>query len=213
MQLVFAIHLRLPHDILSDDEELLLNNKLKRLINAHDLIIVSDYGHGFISKKSAELICRHSKYLSLNAQVNAANIGYHSMRKYKNIDCLIINERELRHELRDKNNKIELLVKKLASQQNIKDLIVTRGTQGSMLYNKKESKFKTCEALAKSVVDKIGAGDAMLSMIALCLKSKLDKDLSLLAASLAAAQSVETIGNSETINKIKILKSINHLLK
>ena len=82
-----------------------------------------------------------------------------------------------------------------------------------MLYNKKESKFKTCEALAKSVVDKIGAGDAMLSMIALCLKSKLDKDLSLLAASLAAAQSVETIGNSETINKIKILKSINHLLK
>ena len=204
---------KINDDILSIKEEQLLNNQLKRLINVHDLIIVSDYGHGFISKKSAELICRHSKYLSLNAQVNAANIGYHSMRKYKNIDCLIINERELRHELRDKNNKIELLVKKLASQQNIKDLIVTRGAQGSMLYNKKEGKFKTCEALAKSAVDKIGAGDAMLSMIALCLKSKLDKDLSLLAASLAAAQSVETIGNSETINKIKILKSINHLLK
>ena len=151
--------------------------------------------------------------MSLNAQVNAANVGYHSMRKYKNIDCFVVNERELRHELRDKNNTIEPLVKKLASQQNIKDLIITRGSEGSILYSKKENKFKTCEALAKTAVDKIGAGDAMLSMIALCLKSKFSKDLSLLIASLAAAQSVETIGNSETINKIKILKSINHLLK
>ena len=204
---------KINDDILSNREELLLNNKLQKLISKHDLIIVSDYGHGFISKKSAELICKKAKYLSLNAQVNSANIGYHSMRKYKNIDCFIVNERELRQELRDKNNKIELLIKKLALQQNIKDLIVTRGINGSILYNKKENKFKTCEAFAKSAVDKIGAGDAMLSMIALCLKSKFDKDLSLLSASLAAAQSVEAIGNSEMVNKIKILKSINNLLK
>jgi len=31
---------------------------------------------------------------ALNAQVNAANVGYHSMRNYRNIDCVIINEKE-----------------------------------------------------------------------------------------------------------------------
>ena len=63
--------------------------------------------------KSANLICKYSKYLALNAQVNAANIGYHSMRKYKNIDCVIINEKEIRHEMRNKNGKIETEILKI----------------------------------------------------------------------------------------------------
>ena len=37
------------------------------------MVVVSDYGHGLISKKNAQLICKKSKYLALNAQVNAAN--------------------------------------------------------------------------------------------------------------------------------------------
>ena len=70
-----------------------------------------------------------------------------------------------------------------------------------------------CEAYAKTSVDKIGAGDAMLSIIALCLKSRLDRELVLLTGSLAAAQSVKTIGNKEVINKIQILKSLENILK
>ena len=34
--------------------------KLKKLIKSHDLIIVSDYGHGLISEKSAKYICQNS---------------------------------------------------------------------------------------------------------------------------------------------------------
>ena len=48
-----------------------------------------------ISEKTAKIICNSSKFVALNAQINAANIGYHSMRKYKNINCLIINEKEI----------------------------------------------------------------------------------------------------------------------
>ena len=70
-----------------------------------------------------------------------------------------------------------------------------------------------CGAYAKSSVDKIGAGDAMLSIIALFLKCKLDKNLSLLTASLAAAQSIESIGNKNHIRKIKILKTLENILK
>ena len=59
----------------------------------------------------------------------------------------------------------------------------------------------------------IGAGDAMLSIISMCLKYKFDKDLALLIGSLAAAQSVETVGNKESINKIQILKNLENILK
>ena len=53
----------------------------------------------------------------------------------------------------------------------------------------------------------------MLSIISLCLKNKLSKDLSLLIGSLAGAQSVSSIGNKEAISKFKILKSLEHILK
>ena len=74
-------------------------------------------------------------------------------------------------------------------------------------------KYYNCPAFASKVVDKVGAGDAMLSIIALCLKSKFNGELALLAASLAAAHSVETIGNKEAINKTQILKTLDNILK
>jgi|MDTC01.1.fsa_nt_gb rfaE bifunctional protein kinase chain/domain/rfaE bifunctional protein nucleotidyltransferase chain/domain len=200
-------------EVLRGKNEKLFNKMLKKTIPNYDLVIVSDYGHGFISKKSADLICKLSKYLALNAQVNAANVGYHSMRNYNNINCVIINETEIRHEMRNKNGKIEFLMKNLSLKQNIKNLIVTRGTSGSILFNKKDKKFNSCEAYAKTAIDKIGAGDAMLSIVALCLKCGFDKELALFVGSLAAAQSVESIGNKKSVNKIQILKTVENILK
>ena len=45
------------------------------------------------------------------------------------------------------------------------------------------------------------------------LKSKIDYNLTLLISSLAAAQSVESIGNKNTIKKLKILKTLESILK
>ena len=53
----------------------------------------------------------------------------------------------------------------------------------------------------------------MMSLLALCLKKNLDKEVSLLISSLAAAQSIETIGNKNAVSKNQILKSIQYLLK
>ena len=189
------------------------NKKLEQNISKYDLVIVADYGHGFISSKAADIICKKSKFISLNAQTNAANVGYHTMQKYKNIDCLIINENEIRQELRDKNGDLEVLMKYLAKKQNISDLIVTRGDQGSILFNKSKNLFEKCDAFSKTALDKVGAGDAMLSLISTCLKGGMTKSLSLFIGSLAAAYSVETMGNKHYVKKDKILKSIEHLLK
>ena len=51
--------------------------------------------------------------ISLNAQINSANIGYHSINKYNGINSLIINENELRQELRDDKSRLESLAKKI----------------------------------------------------------------------------------------------------
>ncbi len=198
-------------DLLVESDEKKFTKLLKQQIANHDLIIVSDYGHGMISNKTSKIISKSSKYLALNAQINSANIGHHSMRNYVNMDCVIVNESELRHEMRDKNNQIESLMKKFSKQQKVENLVVTRGREGALLFSK--NKFVECGAFADAAIDKIGAGDAMLSIISLFFKCGLTWELSLLAGSLAAAQSTRIIGNKESVSKEKIFKSLEHLLK
>tara|TARA_Y100000590_G_scaffold470490_1_gene665675 strand:+ start:2915 stop:4438 length:1524 start_codon:yes stop_codon:yes gene_type:complete len=186
---------------------------LDGLIPMHDFMIVSDYGHGFLPMEIAKKISKESLFTSLNAQINAANIGYHTMNNYHNIDCTIINETELRHELRDRNANVEELMKKLTKNLRAKKLIVTQGSGGATLYDSEKNMYHYCPAFAVRVVDKIGSGDAMLALISCCLKSGFDADLSLFIGSLAAAQSVESIGNSIPVNKVDLLKTISHAIK
>ncbi|MBT3465256.1 hypothetical protein HN451_09770, partial [archaeon] len=112
--------------------------------------------------------------VSLYLQINSSNVGYHTLKNYKNINCLIINEKEIRHEVRNRSSKVEILMKNLAKSQNIMNLVVTKGIKGSVLFNKKQNKFYYCDSFSKSAIDKIGAGDTMLSLISLCLKNKIN---------------------------------------
>jgi len=192
--------------------ELKLISHIKKLASTCDLILISDYGHGFISEKTAKIISSMKKFFSLNAQINASNHGYHSLRKYKKINNLIINETELRHEMRDKIGNLEKMAFKLIKDLKINNLIVTRGKTGANLITK-NGKVISCPAFANKVIDKVGAGDAMLAVISLCIKVKIPNDLSLFLGSLAGATAVENIGNSKFINKDELLRQIQFAIK
>jgi len=197
---------------LSKSEENEFLHKIDELAKENDLIIVSDYGHGIITSKIANHISNMDKFVSLNAQVNAANIGTHNIRKYNDIDCLIINANELRHEMRQRDGNIEELAAKLKNSLNAQYMSVTKGKDGAFLLSDKKDLIN-CPAFANQVIDKVGSGDALLSLLSVCLYNGIEEDLSIMIASIAAAQSVESIGNSSPINKINLLKTISHFLK
>jgi len=181
--------------------------------NKYDLIIVADYGHGFITEKIAKVISNKKIFLSLNAQINSSNSGFHSIKKYPNCNSIIINESELRHELRSREGNLNELMKILSVNLKADFVVVTRGTEGSTIYNKKKDLYTSCPAFASKVVDKVGSGDALLPIISISLAKKMDDDISLFLGSLAAAQSVETISNSKSVNKIEIVKTLQHAIK
>ena len=184
----------------------------KNLLNKSSILLISDYGHGFISKNFAKKLSRLRNFTALNSQVNAANSGTHSINKYSNIDLVIINETELRNELRNKEDKLEALMSKISSLYNFKILVVTRGKEGAVLFNKKIKKFFFCPAFSENVVDKIGSGDAMLAVLALAYKITNDDEVSLLLGSLAAAQQVQIIGNKNSVDSLKLIKTFKHLI-
>ena len=84
---------------------------------------------------------------------------------------MVINENELRHELRDRVSEIKKLGLRLLKELKIKILVVTRGNNGAILINNKSSMIE-CPAFASKIIDKVGAGDAMLAIISMCLKLK-----------------------------------------
>lgn len=186
---------------------------LNKIIKNYDVVILADYGHGFITPKIAKLIQDKSKYLMMNFQINSSNIGYHDMSKFKKTNSIIMNENELRHELRDKVSDVKDLIFKFTKKINFEILIVTSGRAGVTLYSKKNRKIYKCPAFTSTVVDKVGAGDSMMSICALCCESNLNPSINLFVSSIAAVQAVNTIGNKNKLDKVKLLKEINHTLK
>mgnify|MGYP000238672274 CR=1 FL=1 len=197
---------------LNEAEENDFIDSFDRLSKTYDLIIVSDYGHGIITPKIAKHISKSDNFISLNAQVNAANIGTHNIRKYHDIDCLTINANELQHEMRQRDGNLEKLAIQLQKAINVNYMSVTQGKTGAFLLNS-EKKPINCPGFASEVVDKVGSGDALLALLSVCLYNGITENLSLFIASIAAAQSVESIGTSRPVSKVLLLKTISHFLK
>lgn len=189
-----------------------INSIIKKNSKKTDMILVCDYGHNFISDYIAKKIKKTKKFIYVNAQINAANIGYHTINKYHGVNSIIINENELRQELRDNKTDIKILARKLILEKKIKKLIVTQGKNGVLLVDNKFNFYK-CPAFAKKSIDKVGAGDAMLSITSMGLKLNLDPELILFLGSIAAAISVENIGNKINISFEKIDRILEYILK
>lgn len=198
---------------ISHKEENKVLNYLDKNLKNFDLVIVNDFSHGLVTKKIAKKISEKSKFLSFNSQVNSSNLGYHSIKNFNKLNCLSINERELRHELRDKKSDIKKLVKVLVKNKNLKNILVTRGAEGILLYNKERNKFYNCEAFAGNIIDKIGAGDTIHALFSLCLKCNVNFELAMLISSLGAAENISSYANEKLIYPDKILKTISHMLK
>ena len=79
------------------------------------------------------------------------------------------------------------------------------------MYSKIKNKTFKCPAFASKVVDRIGAGDVMLSILSIFLKYTKDENFSLFIGSIASAQHVQTIGNKEVIKKEDVVKIYNQL--
>lgn len=201
----------LNDSLLSKKQELEISNLYKKQKKKSDILIIVDYGHGFISKKNVILASKKTKFVCVNSQINSSNAGYHDLKKYEKIDLLVINEKELRYEFRDAKSEIIFLMKKLSKLQNIKKIIVTQGRNGATLYDKKLNEIVKCPAFTDRIVDKVGAGDAMLAIVSMCLKKKISNEVSLLLGSLAAAFITENLGNKFHVNKVEILKALKHL--
>jgi len=190
-------------------------SKIFKELKKNQIILISDYGHGLISKKLAQDIIKiKKKDLFVNTQLNAANFGYHTIGKYLNTPFAVINETELRHELRDRDTNISKLLPILSKKLNIKTLIVTAGAKGSYGFNQKSKKISYCPAFTNVFKDKIGAGDCYMGIFSIIYKIyPKDIELAMFIASMATIDSMSGYGSEFLVNKVRLKKRILYTLK
>ena len=189
-----------------------LLDALERELPRHDVVIVADYGHGMLDEAAIKLIARKAKHLVVNAQSNAGNLGYHTIGHYPRADLACLTENELRMETRDRRSDLRRLVPAFSQRTGFRRIIVTRGKNGSLCWDRRGG-FVQVPAVAGQVKDRIGAGDAFLSLAALCDALGAPLEIGGLVGNAAGAQAVATVGNRDFIDKTALVKHIETLLK
>jgi bifunctional ADP-heptose synthase (sugar kinase/adenylyltransferase) len=197
---------------LAADLDAELCESLTKVIRDYDLVLVADFGHGFLSPKAIEIVCRMANYLAVNAQLNSINTGYNLITKYPRADYICIDEEEVRMACRDRYGPIEELVAKLSREMGTKLTTVTRSYRGSLTYHPDKG-FVSVPVLSREVVDTMGAGDAYLSVTSPCACMGFPPEIIGFVGNAVGALAVRIIGNKESVEPPALFKFLDSLLR
>ncbi|HYD03364.1 MAG TPA: PfkB family carbohydrate kinase [Alphaproteobacteria bacterium] len=173
---------------------------------SYDLVMVSDFGHGFLNSELRKVIEENSKYLTINVQSNSSNMGYNYVTRYSKADYLTMNETEIRLPLMMRYEDISEVMKEFSNKTNFKNYLVTLGRRGSVFST--GEKMHDAPLLATTVVDTVGAGDAVFSFTSLLVFKKIDHELIPFFANCAGGVATNIMGNKDSIDKESIKKFI-----
>ena len=194
-----------------------VEDQLCEWLEAHlqdfDAVVVPDFGNGFITGRMVQLLSARSKFLAVNTQINSGNRGYHVIHRYPRADFISLNEPELRMAAHNRHEPLEAVAQSVGERLGAQHLAVTRGKKGVMLQGLQQGGTVQVPALSTKVVDRVGAGDAFLSLAALCAARGLDPEITAFVGSVAAAIDVQVVGNRESIRSVPLAKYVSTLLK
>jgi len=197
---------------LAPEEDEAVCQALMEHVPKYDLVIVIDFGHSMLTERARRIIRERARFLAVNAQCNAGNLGHHALSKYPAADYMTATETEVRIESRDRHGDVAALTQEVYDKLGCRRLIVTRGKRGCIGRDPEEGSV-TVPAFAGKVVDRIGAGDAFLSVSALLAAQQAPLEVVGFAGNAAGALAVATVANRDPIDRVAYLKEIESLLK
>jgi rfaE bifunctional protein nucleotidyltransferase chain/domain len=211
LQKLFEIYVIEDEPLARPEEEHLLH-ELERLLPEFDLVIVADYGHGMLSPESRARLCSHSRFLAVNTQVNAGNNGFHTISCYPRADYISISYGELCLEMRKRFVEVEQMLPILRERVNCDRITITQGKAGICSWSGKHGIWHA-PALTQHFVDRVGSGDAVLSLTSPFAAIGVEPDLLAFMGNLAGAEAVKTVGHRSFLERRSFVKQIRALMK
>lgn len=173
-----------------------LVNRINAIIKRKkiDVIIFEDYDKGLISKSLIEQVTKAAKAKNIPVAVDPKRRNFNH---YRHIDLFKPNLKELREGMKLDLEKADAksiteAVKKLSSEHNIKNTLVTLSDKGVIIVGGESAEL--IPAHYRNITDVSGAGDTVISVAALCLAAGADNHQMALLANLAGGLVCEKVG-------------------
>lgn len=189
-----------------------IGSVLQQRFSAHDLVVVTDFGHGMMTEELRGLLYESKKFLAVNAQTNSANLGFNPVTKYKRADYVCIDEPELRLAAQSPYGEIASMVDTIRQKLHTPHFMVSLGPEGTLFFSE-DSLFRKTPVLSTRVVDRTGAGDALFAITSPCVYQNCPPDIVGLIANCVGAIAIEIVCNREFVEPMVLKKFVTYLLK
>jgi rfaE bifunctional protein nucleotidyltransferase chain/domain len=187
--------------------------EIEAKIAGADVVLVTDFGHGLITERAIALMTKRARFLAVNAQTNTANQGFNLITRYPRADYICIDAPEARLAANAKHADLAEIVSVILPKLiDCPQIVVTHGRHGCMSFNEQQGLVQV-PALASSVLDTIGAGDAFLAVTSPLVAAGGRLDHVALLGNMAGAIKVGILGHRAAVERISLLRFITTLLK
>lgn len=187
-----------------EDNFIFKNNRLKyikKTIDHFDIVIVSDYGKGFIDSLGKNFLYSISKKKKIFVDPKGQDYS-----KYRGSFLVKPNQNEFDEATIKYNGRNEKsLSQTLCKKFNLKNLLITKGSNGMCLHKKNKKKIYNIKSLNSEVYDVTGAGDTVISSLVYFHSQGYQIEEAINLARDAAGISVTKIGNYQ-INQLDLKK-------
>ena len=176
-------------------------NHLANSLSANDTgaVVFSDFRHGIFNRSTIPRLKASLHPSPLRVADSQVASRWGNILDFEGFDLITPNEREARFTLGDQDSVIRPLSLELYKRAKCKTLILKLGNRGIITYRAPDSgsgSFFSIDSFAGTVVDPVGAGDALLAYSTLALVATGSEVVASILGSMAAAVACENDGNA-----------------
>lgn len=182
------------NDISDQFQQDILANVTK-MLDQVDVVLVSDYAKGVITERLVSGVIDAAKNAGKPILIDPKGKDY---AKYRGASILTPNQKEALDAAGLENNDeetVRIAGERLIANYDLENLVITRGEKGMSLFGK-GSETKNIETVARRVYDVTGAGDTVISTMAVSLGTGSDFETACSLANMAAGVVVERLGTA-----------------
>lgn len=173
-----------------------INNEIisafEKNINKYDIVIISDYNKGLLTIENTKKMIEIANKNNIRTLIDVKEPKY---EKYKNAYLIKPNLEELK-QITNMNVETEEEIieaaKELLKNSNSKYVLVTKGKDGMTIVSKEDYKDISCKT--REVFDVTGAGDTVISYLAVALVNDIDLLNAIQISNYAAGVEVSKMG-------------------
>jgi len=169
-----------------------LYKPIESIIDSFDAIIISDYGKGAV-KPIIKKVLKIASKLNIMTFVDPKGDDF---TFYKGAYLLKPNQKEFENIMgvSKTTNEFKTKGEKLRKELKLNSLLVTRGKDGMMLFEKNQ--ITSFKAIQQDVFDVTGAGDTVISIVASYMTSGENMISAVTMSNIAAGLSVQKLGST-----------------